>query len=198
MFINSVPLPVPLPAALPLTFPCLLPDSFGGKKKKKKKPFCSPRTLGSGEKLPPANSALPGRRACHITPCPASPRPPARHSCLLLPAFPILTKQHEGAALAGGHKAGSRRLGWSSGAPALASPAWFYDDSSSPKADGISCALLLGQMQSHGGEGKELRTGTAAAPATHRQRPPYKGHGAFRKSWGSSSIPGPSTPEAWR
>ena len=111
--------------------------------------------------MPPANSALPGREVCHITPAPgpASAFPSAQRPCLLLPDSPIPTEQHGGAATAGGRKAGSRRLGRSSGAPALASPAWFYDDSSSPGADGISCALLLGR--SHGGEGKELTAGTA-------------------------------------
>lgn len=133
----------------------------------KKKSFCSPRTLGSGENMPPASSVLPGRGLLDhpVSRQPSSPYP----TRLPVPASPSLTKQCGGAARAGSHKAGSGRLGGSSRAPALASPAWFYDDSSSPKADGISCALLLVQMQSHGGEGKEQRAGTATTPLQRSQ-----------------------------
>lgn len=134
----------------------------------KKKPFCSPRTLGSGENMPPVSSELPGRG---LLDHPVSHQPlPPYPTHLPAPASPSLMKQCGGAARAGSHKAGSRRLGGSSRAPALASPAWFYDDSSSPKADGISCALLLGQMQSHGGEGKEHRAGTVTSPLQRSQR----------------------------
>lgn len=86
---------------------------------------------------------------------------------------------------------GSRRLGWSSGAPVLASPAWFYDDSNSPKADGISCALLLSQMQNRGGEGRERRAGTATAPDMHWLHPVTK----VAELLGVGGIPRARTPK---